>query len=49
LQAFVVVVDIEDAFGSVLHSKLLDILKQLSKLLPKQLFLHRVTVQKAGR
>lgn len=45
---YVVVADVKDAFGSVVHSKLVNILEEIRRKLPKRLFVHQVTVQRKG-
>ena len=45
---YVVVADVKDAFGSVVHLKLVNILEEIRRKLPKRLFVHQVTVQRKG-
>ncbi len=39
-KVYVVVADIQDAFGSIILSKLIDVLCELSKKLPHKMFIH---------
>jgi len=39
-KVYVVVADIRDAFGSVILSKMIDILAEISTKLPKTMFIH---------
>jgi hypothetical protein len=48
-KVYVVVVDVRDAFGSVIHSKLIEILREVRKKLPGKLFLNRGRHRANGR
>jgi len=39
-KVYVVVADVQDAFGSIILSKLIDVLCEISKKLPPKLFIH---------
>jgi hypothetical protein len=42
MNAFIVIVDVKDAFGSVQHSKLSETLLELTKRLPNHLYIHNL-------
>ena len=48
-KVYIVVADVKDAFGSVVHSKLIEILEEIRRKLPNKLFVHQVSVQRKGR